>query len=44
MGYMIENKNLLEALIFLAKKNKNIIKYDNKLLKFNRIQKEVYVT
>ena len=44
MGYMIENKNLLKALIFLANKNKNIIKYDNKLLKFNRKQKEVYVT
>ena len=44
MGYMIENKNLLETLIYLAKKNKNIIKYDNKLLKFNRKQKEVFVT
>ena len=41
MGYMIENKNLLETLIYLAKKNKNIIKYDNKLLKFHRKQKEV---
>ena len=44
MGYMIENKNLLEALIHLAKRNKNIIKYDNKLLKFHRKQKEVFVT
>ena len=44
MGYMIENKNLLKTLIYLAKKNKNIIKYDNKLLKFNRKQKEVFVT
>ena len=34
MGYMIENKNFLKTLIDLAKKNKNINKYDDKLLKF----------
>ena len=39
MGYMIENKNLLKVLILLTNKNKNIVKYDNKLLKFDRKKK-----
>ena len=34
MGYMIENRNFLKTLIDLAKKNKLIIKYDDKLVNF----------
>ena len=41
MGYMIENRNFLKTLISLVKKNKNIIKYDNKLLNFSRKKDQV---
>ena len=44
MGYMIENKNFLQALLGLAKNNKNIFKYDNKFLKFNRQKNFVLAT
>ena len=43
MGYMIENKNFIKILIDLTKKNKNIIKYDNKLIIFNRKQESKYL-
>ena len=36
MGYMIENKDFLKILIDIAKKNKNILKYDNRLIYFSR--------
>ena len=44
MGFMIENQNLLKILINLTKKNKNIIKYDCKLLKYYRTNDRVLIT
>ena len=44
MGYMIENKNFIKILLGLAKNNKNIFKYDNKFLKFNRQKNFVLAT
>jgi len=44
MGFMIKNNYLLKTLIMLAKKNKNIFKYDDKITKYFRTQKKVLVS
>jgi len=42
MGHMIENKNFLNILLELTRKNKNIFKYDSKLLDYRRTEKQVF--
>ena len=44
MGFMIENQNLLKVLIDQTKVNKNIIKYDSKLFKYDRTNDSVLIT
>ncbi|MBF96077.1 MAG: 2-octaprenyl-6-methoxyphenol hydroxylase [Alphaproteobacteria bacterium MarineAlpha9_Bin4] len=44
MGFMIENQYLLKILLALTKKNKKIVKYDYKLLDYNRTKEKVIVT
>lgn len=43
LGYMIQNKNLFKALLKIVKKDKKIIKYDNKINSFYRENNKVLI-